>query len=404
MVLRDADCVHTTLGVALARINTLVSDANIRAAALVISRALHQLAALFRIASVARTADADRPVVNGAAVRIDAACRGVFTQVSAVWCAVDINASRGRRAVSISVVADVWIVTSNASLFSVSISNQVAGASTDVASRIVFANGSVVARVLLAFVRIDTGQPAVVLVAQLALAEGLAVLHGAGAVRATLHPVTGAFTDKMNTFLVDGAVCIVKAVHLNTAPVLVIWVARVECTSRAGTLLLVVHNSAGRIRATGLFFTRIDALGHAVLIAGSIQWAVGISSGTFAGVGAAGETISDEALRAAADKAADRVLTDAGCVARVVQALVDVFAAVLDRVEARLAGAVVEGAQLVHLAVAVRPAAHLAVAVDAELPGRAVAVPRAGRHAEIVDTRLSDDAATADSPAPVCNA
>lgn len=260
-------------------------------------------------------------------------------------------------------------------MFSVSISNQVAGASTDVASRIVFANGSVVAWVLLAFIRINAGQPAVVLVAQLALAEGLAVLHGAGAVRATLHPVTGAFTNKMNTFLVEGAVCIMKAVHLNTAPVLVIGVARVECTSRAGTLLLVVHDSACRIRAAGLFFTWIDALGHAVLVTGSVQRAVGISSGTFARVGAAGEAVPNEALRAAADKAANRVLTDAGGVARVVQAFVDIFAAVLDRVEARLAGAVVEGAQLVHLAVAVRPAAHLAVAVDAELPGRAVTVP-----------------------------
>lgn len=325
MVLRDADRVHPTLGVALARINTLVSDANIRAAALVISRALHQLAALFWIASVARTADADCLVVNGAAIRIDATCRGVFTHVSAVWCSIDIDASRGRRAVSISIVANVWIVTSNASLFSVSISNEVAGASTDVASRVVFTNGSVVAWVLLAFIRIDTGQPAVVLVAQLALAEGLAVFHSAGAVRATLHPVTGAFTNKMNTFLVEGAVCIVKAVHLNTAPVLVIGVARVECTSRAGTLLLVVHNSACRIRATGLFFARIDALGHAILVTGCVQWAVGISSGTFARIGAAREAVTNEALWAAADKAANRVLADTSGVAWVVQALVDIW-------------------------------------------------------------------------------
>lgn len=59
---------------------------------------------------------------------------------------------------------------------------------------------------------------------------------------------------------------------------------------------------------------------------------------------------------------------------------------------------------MVHLAVAVRSTSDLAVAVDAKLPGRTVAVSRAGRHAEIVDARLSNDAATADSPAPVRNA
>lgn len=342
MVLRDADRVHTTLGIALAGINTLVSDADVCAAALIIPRALHQLAAVFRIASVARTADTDCPVVNSAAVCVDAACGWVLAQVSAVGCSIDINASRGWRAVSISIVTNVWIMTSNASLFSISIANQVAGASTNVASRIVFTNGSVVTWVLLAFVRIDTGQPAVVLVAQLALAEGLAVLHGARTMRATLHPVTGAFTNKMNTFLVERAVCIMKAVHLDTAPVLVIGVTRVECTSRAGTLFLVVHHSAGSIWATGLFFTRIDALGDAILVTGSIERAVGISSGTFAGVGAAREAIPDKALRAAADKATNGVLADAGGVARVVQTFVNIFTAVLHRVEARFTGAVVE--------------------------------------------------------------
>lgn len=342
MVLRDADRVHTALGVALAGINTLVSDAYVRAAALIIPCALHQLAALFRIASVARAADTECLVINGAAVRIDAACRWVLTQVSAIWCSIDINASRGWRAVGISVVANVWIMTSNAALFSVSVSNQVAGASTNVTSRIVFTNGSVVARVLLAFVRIDTSQPAVVLVAQLALAKGLAVLHGARTVGATLHPITGAFTNKMNTFLVEGAVCIMKAVHLNTTPVLVIGVTRVECTSRAGTLFLVVHYSAGGIGATGLFFTRIDALGDAVLVTGSIERAVGISSGAFTRVGAAREAIPNKALRAAADKAADGVFANAGGVAWVVQAFVDIFTAVLHRMEARFTGAVVE--------------------------------------------------------------
>lgn len=404
MFLRDADCVHTTLGVALAGINTLVPDADVCAAALVISCALHQLATVFRISSVARTADTHCPVVYSAAVCIDATCRGVLTQVSAVGSSIDVNASRGWRAVSISVIANVWIMTSNASLLSVSVTNQVAGAPTDVASRIVFANGSVVTWVQLAFVRINTGQPAVVLVAQLALAEGLAVLHGARAVGPTLHPVTRAFTNEMNTLLIEGTVGIVKAVHLNTAPVLVIGVARVECTSRAGTLLLVIYHGARSIGATRLFFAWIDALGYAVLVTGCVQRAVRISSGTFARVGAAREAVSNEALGAAAHKAADRVLADAGGVARVVQAFIDIFTAVLHRVEARFAGAVVERAQLVNLAVAVRAAAHLAVAVDAEFPGRAVAVSRAGRHAEIVDTSLSNDAAAADSPAPVCNA
>lgn len=88
----------------------------------------------------------------------------------------------------------------------------------------------------------------------------------------------------------------------------------------------------------------------------------------------------------------------------VVQALINIFTAMFHSVEAWFAGAVVERAELVHLAVTIRSTADLTVAMNAELPSWAVTVTRACRHAKIVDTGFSNDAATADSSAPVLNA
>lgn len=103
----------------------------------------------------------------------------------------------------------------------------------------------------------------------------------------------------------------------------------------------MVDNSAGSIRATR-FLTWIDALGHSVLVTGCIQGTVDVPSGALARVGTSREAISDESLRAATQEAADSVLADARRVARVVYAFVNVFAAVVNIMEARLAGAVVE--------------------------------------------------------------
>lgn len=400
----DADGVHTAFSIALAGINTFVSDADVSVATFFITSTLDQLTALFWVASVTRTARTNCSVVDSAAVGINATCGRIFTQISAVWCSIDIDACRRWRAVSISIVADVRIMASNTSLLSISIPDQVAGASTDVASRIVFANGSVVAWVHLTFISVNTIQSSIVLIAQLAFTKSLAILHRTSTMRSTLYPITRTFTNKMNTFLVQRAVCIMKAVHLNTTPVLVVRVARVKSTSRTGTLPLVVHYSARCIRSTRLFFTRIDALRHSILVTGCIQRAVRIASRTFARVGAAREAISNKALRAATYEAADGVLTDSSGMARVVQALIDIFAAMFHCMEAWLARTVVERAQLVHLAVTVRPAANLAVAVDAELSGRAFAVLRACRHTKVVDTSFSNNATTADSTAPILNA
>lgn len=284
MVLGDADGVHTTFGIALAGINAFVSDADVGATALFIPCAFNQLTAVLRIACVARATRAHSSVVNGTAVSIDTARRWVFTQVSAVGCSIDVNTRRCWRAVSISIIANVWIVTSNASLFSIGITNQIAGASTDVTSRIVFTYGSVVAWVLFAFIGINANKSSIVLISQLAFAESLAVLDSTGTMRSTLYPVTWAFTNKMNTFLVDRAVCVMEAVHLNTASVLVIRITRVQGTSRTNTLPLMIHHSAGCIWSTRLLFTRIDALGHAILVTSSIQWAIRIASWTFAGI------------------------------------------------------------------------------------------------------------------------
>lgn len=274
VVLRDADGVHATFGVALARINAFVSDADVSAAALFVPCAFNQLTAVLCISCISGTTRANSSVVNSATVGIDTACRWVFTQVSAVWCSIDVNTSRCWRAISISIVANVWIMTSNASLLSVGIANQIARASTDVASRIVLTYGSVMAWVLFAFIRINTVESSIVLVAQLAFTESLAVLNSTGTMRSTLYPVTWAFTNKMNTFLVDWAVRVMKAVHLNTTSVLVIRIAGVQGTSRTSTLSLVIHHSAGCVWSTGLFFTRIDALGHSILVTGSIQRAI----------------------------------------------------------------------------------------------------------------------------------
>lgn len=282
--MRDADGVHTTFGIALAGINAFVSNADVSAAALFIPCAFHQLTAVLCIARIARTTRAHSPVVNGATVGVDTARRWVFAQVSAIRRSVDVNTCGGWRTISVSIVANVWIVTSNASLLSVGIANQIAGASTDVASRIVFTYGSVVARVLFAFISINANESSVVLVSQFAFTESLAVLDSTGTMGSTLYPVTRAFTNEMNTFLVDWAVGVMEAVHLNTAPVLVVRIACVQCTSRTNALPLVIHHSTGRIWSTRLFFTRIDALGHAVLVTGSVQRAIRIASWTFAGV------------------------------------------------------------------------------------------------------------------------
>lgn len=399
--MRDADGVHTTFGIALAGINAFVSNADVSAATLFISCAFHQLTAVLCIARIARTTRAHSSVVNGATVGVDTARCWVFAQVSAIGSSVDVNTGRCWRTISISIVANVWIMTSNASLLSVGIANQIAGASTDVASRIVFTYGSVVAWVLFAFIGINANESSVVLVSQLAFTESLAVLDGTGTMGSTLYPVTRAFTNEMNTFLVDWAVRVMEAVHLNTAPVLVVRITRVQGTSRTNTLSLVVHYSAGCVWSTRLFFARIDALGHAVLVTGSVQWAIRIASWTFAGVRATREPVSDESFWTAAHKASDSVLADASGMAWVVQALVNIFAAVFHCVEARFAGTVVKGAELVHLAVTVRSTADLTVAVNAELSSWAVTVTGACRHAEVIDTGFSNDATTAHGSTPV---
>lgn len=209
-------------------------------------------------------------------------------------------------------------MTSDASLLPVGIANQIAGASTDVASWTVFTYGSVVAWVLFTFISINANESPVVLVSQLAFTESLAVLDGTGAVGSALYPVTRAFANEMNTFLVHWAVGVMQAVHLDTAPVLVIRITRVQGTSRTNTLPLVIHHCAGRIWSTRLFFARIDALGHAILVTGSIQRTIRIASWTFARVRATREPISDESFRTAANEAANGVLADAGGMARVV--------------------------------------------------------------------------------------
>lgn len=136
--------------------------------------------------------------------------------------------------------------------------------------------------------------------------------------RSTLYPVTRAFANEMDTFLVDRAVRVVKAVHLNTTSVLVIRITGVQGTSWTSTLSLVIHHSAGCIWSARLFFTRIDALGHAILVTGGIQWAIRIASRAFARIRATREAISDESFGATAHETANGVLTDAGGVAWVV--------------------------------------------------------------------------------------
>lgn len=283
----DANGVHAAFSIALAGINTFVSDADVSVAAFFITCALNQLTTLFWVASVTRTAGTNCSVINSAAVGINATCGWVLAQVSAVWCSVDIDASRCWRAVSISIVADVWIMTSNTSLFSIGVTDQVAGTSADVASRIVFTNGSVVAWVHFTFISVNTIQSSIVLIPKLALAKSLAILHRTSTMRSTLYPITRTFTNKMNTLLVERAVCVMKAVHLNTTPVLVIRIACVKCTSGTSALPLVVHDSACCIWPARLFFARIDALGHSILVTSCIDRAVRIASRTFARVGAA---------------------------------------------------------------------------------------------------------------------
>lgn len=244
-------------------------------------------------------------------------------------------------------------MTSNTSLLSIGIPNKVVWTAADVASQIVLAGGSVMTRVLLAFVHIDTDEPSIVLITEGALAKRLSVFHRAGAMGAALHPVAGAFTHKVDTFLVLGTICIVQTVHLNTAPVLVIWVTRIECVLGAPTLSLVADHSASSIEATTFFLTRINALGNTVLVTGCVQRTVNVPTGTLSGIAASREPITNEAIRAAARKTADGVLADARRMARIICALVNVFTAVLHSLEARFTRAVIKGAYLMNLAISI---------------------------------------------------
>lgn len=100
-------------------------------------------------------------------------------------------------------------MTSHISLLAVGISHQVAGAPANVASQVVFAMGSVVARMLLALINIDAVQPAIVFITEFAFTECLAVLDSARAVGSALHPVTRTFAHKIDTLLVERAVSVV---------------------------------------------------------------------------------------------------------------------------------------------------------------------------------------------------
>lgn len=91
-------------------------------------------------------------------------------------------------------------------MFSIGISNQVTWAPADVASQVVLAKSSVVTRMLLAFIDIDTVQPAVVFIAKFAFTKCLAVLHSARAMGSALYPVARTFTHKIDTLLVERAV------------------------------------------------------------------------------------------------------------------------------------------------------------------------------------------------------
>lgn len=93
VVLGDADCVHTTLCIALTRVNTLVPDADVSAATFLIMGTLHELATDLGIAGVTRFASAHSFVVDRAAVGINAAGSRILTQVSAVGGSIDVNAS-----------------------------------------------------------------------------------------------------------------------------------------------------------------------------------------------------------------------------------------------------------------------------------------------------------------------
>lgn len=93
-------------------------------------------------------------------------------------------------------------------MLAVGISHQVARAPANVASQVVFAMCSVVARMLLALINIDAVQPAVVFITEFAFTERLAVLDSACAVGSTLHPVARTFAHKIYALLVERAVSI----------------------------------------------------------------------------------------------------------------------------------------------------------------------------------------------------
>lgn len=92
VVLGNADCVHATLCVALTGVNTLVPNADVSAATFLVVCALHKLTTNLGIASVTRLASAHSPVVDRAAVGINATSSWIFTQVSAVGGSLDVNA------------------------------------------------------------------------------------------------------------------------------------------------------------------------------------------------------------------------------------------------------------------------------------------------------------------------
>lgn len=403
VTLRIADGVDAAFCVALTGIVTLVPNAHLGVATFFVSGTFHELATVFGIARVSRSTGTDGPVVDGAAVGVDAARRRVLARVSAVRRSGHVDARRSWRAVVVSLVAYVWVVASDRSLLSVSVAHEAGGAPARVAARVVLADGSVVARMLLALVSIDASEPSTVLVARDALAVRLAILDRARSVGPTLHPGARTLADKVDAFFILRAVRVVQAVDSYAAPVPVVRVSGEQPVLGTAALPLVVDDGADTIGSARLF-ARIDAFRHSVGVAGRIEGTVYVSARALSRIRAARESVADKAFRAAAQKASNRVLALAGLVARTILTFVNVFASVVDGSEARLARAAVQRAQLMHLAVAIRATTDLAVTVDAELSGRALTVSRTRGHAEVVDASFADDAPATRGPTAALDA
>ena len=284
------------------------------------------------------------------------------------------------------------------------IADELGWTSAGVASDDVVAESRVVARLTRTLVDIDAEQGALVFEASVAFARCHTVPDNAGSVSSAVHVVAGTLTDKVHAVFGQMTIGVGKTVDSDAASIPIVWISCEQASLGAVALTAVVDDGADGVGAAGIVCAGVDAPRDAGPIASGVLWTVDVSSRTLSWIRALDESISDESVGTSTREAAERILANCTLMARMLEALVDVFASVRRLLEARFTVTVVERAHLVDLAVVVRSASELAVTVDTELSSGAFAVAGARRHTEIAHASFSDDAAAAGGAAAILKA